>query len=101
MAKSSEPPGVFFTLILFLLAGGAIFCGGDAIISKSTTTPSLHGGSTLVDGIDALFVGIGWLLIGAGFINRAVASHLKISGERWITLCFCITGGIFWGLVFL
>lgn len=101
MARSSEPSGIFSTLILLLLAGGAILCGGDAIISESTTTPSLHGGDTRVDGIDALFVGIGWILIGAGFINKAVASHLKGSGERWVTLCFCVTGGLFWGLVFL
>lgn len=98
MSEFQEPPGVIYSCVLLILAGLAIYCGIDAILSESATTPSQYGEGTQVYGIDTYFLGVGWVLLGVGFLNRVVASYLKITGDFWISMGLCVTGVAVWFL---
>jgi len=101
MGFSPSRPGAFASALLILLAGGAMFCGVDAMLAESVRTPAKHGDGAVVRGFDTVLVGLGWMLIGLGLIAKAVASRFKLPGQHWIPIACCIGGGVAWMMVFL
>lgn len=97
--KNALPAGR--SLILILLASGALYVGIEAIASESFTTPSRHGDGIRVDGVDATLIGVGWIFLAMGLFYRVFAQIFKIPGPIIGTVGFSLVGAFFWALVVL
>lgn len=101
MHDSAKPPGVLSSVAFLSLGVAAIFCGADAIVSESATTPSMHGEGMRVRGVDAVLLGIGWVTMGVGFMSKVIASPLGFLGRRVIPIGLIVIGALFWAFVFI
>lgn len=93
-AKSPLGPGGL--IMLALLAAGAFFCGVDAILSDSVTTPSKFSGDHRVHGTDTIFVGVGWILVGMAFTTKIILSRRNARTGTVVAVGLAAMGGIFW-----
>jgi len=93
---TKTPPGPGALIMLALLAAGAFYCGVDAILSDSVTTPSKFGGDHRVYGTDTIFVGIGWILVGLAFTAKIILSRRHGSAGTVIAVGLAATGGLSW-----
>jgi len=81
--------------MLAVLAVGAIFCGVDAILSDSVTTPARFGGDTRVHGTDTVLVGVGWILVGLS-IAAKILLHRRGRHGSVVAIILAVIGGLFW-----
>lgn len=93
---AKNPPGPVGLLVLALIAIGAFFCGVDAILSESVTTPAMVGDGKRVQGMDTVFVGVGWILIGLGFTVKVLLSRRHVSAGTVVAVGSAALGGLFW-----
>lgn len=96
-----QPLGLVASVVRSILGIAAIVVGVDAILSESVTTPARHGSDFRVYGVDTVFVGSGWILVGLGLIVQVVAARRRLAAERWLTLGLIVAGGMCWAVVFL
>lgn len=94
--NSNRPPGVAGSIILALLAAGAIFCGVDAILSDSVTTPAKFGGDHRVYGTDTVLIGVGWILMGLAIAARILVGRQGGHSGVVVSVTLVAIGGLFW-----
>lgn len=95
--KTSGPPGLGGSIALIVLAMGAVFCGMDAILSDSVTTPAKFGGDYRVHGTDTILVGVGWILMGVSITAKVVLARLGWNAVgSVVAIMFAIIGLLFW-----
>jgi len=82
--------------VLVILAVGAAYCGVDAIVSESATTPSLHGDGKLVHGSDTILVGVGWLLMGLGLTAKIILRQPGGYTGTVTAVVLIVIGALFW-----
>ncbi|MDR9438093.1 MAG: hypothetical protein RI841_01115 [Halomonas sp.] len=86
------PPGVAGSIVLALLAAGAMFCGVGAILSDSVTTPAKFGGDHRVHGTDTVLIGVGGLAIAARILVGRRGGHAGVV----VSVALAVIGGLFW-----
>ncbi|GEM_PF-6660341 len=91
-----DSPGTGGLVVLTLLAAGVFFCGVDAMLSDSVTTPSKFGGNHRVHGTDTILVGVGWILLGLGFTAKIILSRQYASVRTVAAVGLAASGGLFW-----
>ncbi len=84
------------SVVVGVLAFGAIVCGFDAIVSDSATIPSKHGDGKRVQGTDTILVGIGWLLMGLGLTAKIVLRPPGGHAGTVTAVVLIVTGALFW-----
>ncbi|WP_280549933.1 hypothetical protein [Halomonas sp. 11-S5] len=90
------PPGVAGSIVLALLAAGAMFCGVDAILSDSVTTPAKFGGDHRVHGTDTVLIGVGWILMGSAIAARILVGRGGGHAGVVVSVALAVIGGLFW-----
>ncbi len=83
-------------IVLVVLAAGAAYCGVDAIVSDTATTPSRFGQGKPVHGTDTVLVGVGWLLVAGAFIARIVCARLGGRIATAVAVGVAVVGAGFW-----
>lgn len=95
--NTNGSPGLGGSIILIVLAVGAVFCGVDAILSDSVTTPAKFGGNYRVHGSDTTLVGVGWILIGVSITAKVILGRLGWSpASSFVAIMLAIIGLLFW-----
>jgi hypothetical protein len=93
---TKTPPGPGNLIMLALLAAGAFYCGVDAILSESVTTPAKVGDGKRVYGTDTIFVGVGWILAGLAFTAKIILARRNARAGTVVAVVFAATGGLSW-----
>lgn len=96
-----QAPGTFEIIALLTLSVAAISIGVHALASTTVSTPSFHGDSIQVRGINTIYIGIGWVLIGLGFMSRILGTYFAVANQQYVTLSLIVAGGLSWLLVFV
>ncbi len=96
MLLSRKPPGLILSAFLALLVAGALFCGVDAILADSVTTPARFGDSTRVYGADTVVVGAGWIAMGMAILASLITAHIRSRAGQWVALILCGVGAVCW-----
>lgn len=94
--STKGPPGPVGSVILALLVGVLIFCGVDAILSDSVTTPAKFGGDHRVYGTDTVFVGVGWILMGLSLTAKLILSRRNTHAGTVVAVTLAAIGGLLW-----
>lgn len=88
--------GLGRSIVLAVIAAGAIFAGIHAILADSVTTPAKFGGDYRVHGTDTVLVGAGWILMGLAITAKITFDRRGGHAGSVIAVVLVIIGGLFW-----
>lgn len=94
--NTKSPIGLGRSIMLAVIAVGAIFAGVHAILADSVTTPAKFGGDYRVHGTDTIFVGVGWILMGLAITAKIVFDRRGGHFGSVIAVVLVIIGGLSW-----